>query len=160
MHQKIGIAIVIILAAVVLVGANMLAQLDYSVSEPMTAKRSACSGGNDIVKVGHNTVLGGYLTDPQCKTLYAYANDKPGESACTDACAKTWKPYEYAKDSKDLSKYTDVIGKRLNIVKRKDGTYQYAYGNKALYYFKDDAKPGDTNGNGKDSGNWSVIPFR
>ena len=86
-------------------------------------------------------------------TLYI-GDDKKLESSCYDACAKMWPPFPY--DNKSLTGATDPLLKNLNIVKRNDGTYQYAWGDKPLYYYESDVRSGDTNGNGIDMV-WSVV---
>ncbi|MBA3733150.1 hypothetical protein H0W91_02110 [Patescibacteria group bacterium] len=101
------------------------------------------------------TALGEYLTDGRGMTLYVSADDKRLASSCTGDCAKTWIPYAY--DNKNIASSTDMLSKRMNVIKRPDGTYQYAYGEKPVYFYVGDKAPGDTNGNGLNAGKWSVV---
>ena len=43
------------------------------------------------------------------------------------------------------------------VVKRTDGTMQWAYDGKPLYHFIQDKKPGDVTGDGKGDGTWHVV---
>lgn len=99
--------------------------------------------------------LGQYLTDTKGMTLYVFANDKKLESNCVGDCLKNWPAFVY--DNKDLQSSTDTLSKRMNIIKRSDGTYQYAYGQEPLYYYKEDKNPGETNGNGLSDGKWNTV---
>lgn len=113
----------------------------------------ADSTSKDIVMTAKSKD-GNYLADSKCMTLYVSSQDKNGESNCNDDCAKTWLPFAY--DGKDLKASTNPLAKNLNVIKRKDGTQQYAYGNTPLYYYKDDKVAGDMKGNGVNKV-WSVI---
>ncbi len=108
-----------------------------------------------IVGSVKSETLGEYLTDTKGATLYVFAADKKLESNCNGECAKTWMPFMY--DNQDPSKFTDTLSKRMNTVKRMDGTYQYAYGEKPLYYYVGDQNPGEAKGNGMGEGKWSVV---
>ncbi len=89
---------------------------------------------------------GNYLTDMEGRTLYYSTEDKPLESKCVDKCAEQWPIFEY--NNKDLTLATDPLSKRLNIIKRADGLWQYSYDVKPLYYYASDKKPGDKFGDG------------
>ena len=91
----------------------------------------ANSPTKEIVMVAQSTA-GNYLADSKCMSLYVTSGDKKSESTCYDECAKIWMPFAY--DGKDIKAMgaTHELYKRLNLVKRKDGTYQYAYGTTPL----------------------------
>ena len=84
--------------------------------------------------------LGTILTGPNSMTLYTFANDKEmGKSACSGSCAETWPAF--------LVGAKDPAPKEpLSVITRPDGSKQYAYKGKPLYYFKNDNAPGDTKG--------------
>ncbi|TAL84848.1 MAG: hypothetical protein EPN46_12130 [Candidimonas sp.] len=87
--------------------------------------------------VGMNGTM---LVDEAGMTLYTFDHDvaNSGKSVCNGGCATNWPPLkadEYAKASGD---YT--------IVKRDDGTMQWAHKGKPLYRFTSDKKPGDKGG--------------
>jgi predicted lipoprotein with Yx(FWY)xxD motif len=93
----------------------------------------------------------GMLTDKERMTVYVFDKDKDGISSCYDKCAVMWPPY--------LGKEEDEIDEMMEgwtLVKRTDGTMQWAYQGKPLYYFKDDKNQGDMNGDGK-GGVWHVV---
>ena len=81
-------------------------------------------------------------------TLYTYDKDQGGTSACYDACAGNWPPY--------MVKMAKHSGKDWSEVKRKDGTMQWAYKGKPLYFFAMDKKTGDAMGDGK-NGVWHMA---
>lgn len=95
------------------------------------------------------------LTDKMGMTLYAYGDDKKLESVCEGDCLKQWKVFEF--DNQYGDKWTDTLSRSMNIIDRKDGWKQYAFGERPVYYYKGDLKIGDTNGNGLEGGKWSII---
>lgn len=80
------------------------------------------------------------LTDPKGMTLYTFDKDTKDTSTCYDACAKNWPPY-LVKDGKES-------GEGWTQAKRKDGSEQWVYDGKPLYYYAKDMKPGDAMGDG------------
>ncbi|KIL98684.1 Orf21 putative lipoprotein [Paramagnetospirillum magnetotacticum MS-1] len=91
------------------------------------------------VKQGQSS-LGAVLTDEKGMTLYTFDKDAPGMSACVDACAQNWPPLMAAGGAMAEGDYT--------VIKRADGSMQWAYKGKPLYTWAKDAKPGDTTGEG------------
>jgi predicted lipoprotein with Yx(FWY)xxD motif len=84
--------------------------------------------------------LGKILTGPNGMTLYTFANDKePGKSACNGPCAENWPPFRPEANA-------PAPKAPLSILTRDDGSKQYAWKGKPLYYWKNDKKPGDTTG--------------
>jgi len=73
-------------------------------------------------------------------TLYTFDKDSKGESSCYDTCAKNWPPFMAMKGAKASGAYT--------LVKRKDGSEQWAKDGMPLYYWVKDKKPGDVTGDG------------
>lgn len=80
------------------------------------------------------------LTDPKGMTLYTFDNDTKDTSTCYDACAKNWPPYLVTEGKEAGAGWTQT--------KRKDGSVQWAYDGKPLYYFIKDRKAGDAKGDG------------
>lgn len=107
------------------------------------------------VVASRDSSTGSYLTDMQGKTLYVFLRDKNLESACKDECLAKWPIFEF--NNKDLSRATDPLSKNINVIKRSDGMYQYAYAGKPLYYYVGDANPGDKNGEGFNNSWYTVI---
>ncbi|MGV8916805.1 MAG: hypothetical protein ACOH2R_03215 [Pseudomonas sp.] len=85
---------------------------------------------------------GDMMVDHKGMTLYTFDKDKgAATSMCTDKCAENWPPMMAPADGKASGKWT--------MVKRGDGTMQWAYDSMPLYTFKMDKKPGDMLGDGK-----------
>lgn len=104
------------------------------------------------LKTATTEKLGTFLVDPDGMTLYLFDNDtEPGKSTCAGGCARAWPPY--APKAGDPAPVAP-----LSIITRDDGTTQYAYKGKPLYYFKKDKKPGDTTGHGVGDQWWVVKP--
>jgi predicted lipoprotein with Yx(FWY)xxD motif len=99
-------------------------------------------------KVG-DTSKGKVLVDAKGLTLYTLDRDTtPNKSSCNGNCATNWPPLPVAADAKDLGTWT--------VVTRDDGSKQWAYKGKPLYFWKDDKKPGDVEGDGR-NGVWHVA---
>ena len=90
----------------------------------------------------------GMLAAPNGMTLYTFDKDSGGMSACYDDCAKNWPPF--------LGKTDEKMPEGWALLKRTDGTMQWTYDGKPVYFFKGDAAKGDATGDGK-GGVWHVI---
>lgn len=95
-----------------------------------------------------NTDKGTILMDADGKALYTYDEDMTGMSMCTAQCEKNWPAFVAAPDAKAEGAWS--------IIKRDDGRQQWAYKGNPLYTWKNDAKPGDTTGDGK-GGVWHLA---
>ncbi|MGN8278360.1 hypothetical protein ACLEJQ_23370 [Pseudomonas sp. SMV71] len=91
----------------------------------------------------------GMLTDHKGMTLYTFAKDAAGKSACNDKCAANWPPLMADSDAKSMGEWT--------VITRDDGKKQWAYDGKPLYTFVMDKKAGDMTGDGKMDGAWKVA---
>lgn len=91
---------------------------------------------------------GGMLVDHKGMTLYTYDKDKDGKSMCNDACATNWPPLMATESDKAMGTWT--------VIKRDDGSMQWAHNGKPLYTFKNDTKAGDKTGDGKGDV-WHVV---
>lgn len=83
----------------------------------------------------------GVLVDSQGMTLYTYDKDTMGTSNCTEKCAENWPPLEAKAGAKGEHDWS--------VIKRKDGSMQWAHHGKPLYTFIQDQKAGDRKGDGK-----------
>ncbi|HSC82265.1 MAG TPA: hypothetical protein VLC30_01490 [Pseudomonas sp.] len=90
----------------------------------------------------------GMLVDSQGMTLYTYDKDSAGMSSCTATCAQNWPPLTAPADAKAEGEWS--------LVKRDDGSLQWAFDGKPLYTFVMDKKPGDMLGEGK-MGVWHMA---
>jgi predicted lipoprotein with Yx(FWY)xxD motif len=99
------------------------------------------------VKLVANTKFGNILTDNNGRSLYFFSNDASGTSSCNGGCTVSW-PVFY--------KENPALGTGLNssdfaVITRSDGSKQNTYRGWPLYYFANDTKAGDTNGDAVDS---------
>jgi predicted lipoprotein with Yx(FWY)xxD motif len=84
--------------------------------------------------------LGAILVGPNGMTVYTFVSDKDdGKSVCTGSCARKWPPVTAAANA-------PTPRAPLGLVTRDDGTKQYAWKGKPLYYYAEDKKPGDATG--------------
>ena len=92
----------------------------------------------------------GVLVGPNGMTLYTFANDpaSSGKSVCVDKCAINWPPLAAAAG--------DQASGGWSVITRNDGSKQWAYKGKPLYYWIKDQKPGDRTGDGVNKV-WSVV---
>jgi predicted lipoprotein with Yx(FWY)xxD motif len=106
---------------------------------------SAAAGGIPL-EAAENADVGPYLTGEGGMTLYTFTNDTKdsGASTCNDDCATAWPPL-LAEAASGLS-VGDGVNGTITIITRDDGGKQVAYNGWPLYYFANDAAPGDTNG--------------
>ena len=94
---------------------------------------------------------GGVLVDYSKKmTLYTYDKDPDNgtKSDCNGPCAANWPPFIAGAGDKDVAGFTKV--------KRDDGTLQWAYKGKPLYFWVKDQKSGDKTGDGFNNV-WRVV---
>jgi predicted lipoprotein with Yx(FWY)xxD motif len=99
------------------------------------------------LKVG-TTAMGKVLTDAKGMTLYTYDKDTPGMSNCSGECAEYWPPVKAEAGAKPTGD--------LTIIKRADGTMQWADKGMPLYTYVDDKKPGDAKGDNMKNV-WHVV---
>ena len=83
---------------------------------------------------------GDVLAGEKGMTLYTFKKDEKGESYCNKDCAKAWPPFMAMASDKADGAYT--------IIKREDGSMQWAKDGMPLYYWVKDTKSGDVTGDG------------
>jgi predicted lipoprotein with Yx(FWY)xxD motif len=86
------------------------------------------------------TDKGDVLAGEKGMTLYTFKKDTAGVSNCDGDCAKAWPPFMAMADDKADGAYT--------VIKRKDGSMQWAKDGMPLYYWMKDQKEGDVTGDG------------
>jgi predicted lipoprotein with Yx(FWY)xxD motif len=107
-----------------------------------------------VVKTAKSAKLGKtILVGLNGHTLYRLSAEHNGKFICTDKmCLSFWHPLVVRKGVKP----TGVSG--LGTVKRPDGRRQVTYRGGPLYFFVNDKKRGDVNGEGfKDVGTWHAA---
>ena len=96
-----------------------------------------------------DSAKGKVLTNEKGMTLYVFDKDSKGKSACNGGCAKNWPPLKATAKAKGEGDYS--------VIKRADGSMQWAYKNRPLYAWKGDKKPGDITGDGFLNGAWHIA---
>lgn len=88
------------------------------------------------------TDAGGVLVGPNGMTLYTFDRDSAGtgKSVCNGPCATNWPPLGADGGA--------PAGADWSVVVRDDGSRQWAYKGRPLYYWAKDTKPGDRSGDG------------
>jgi predicted lipoprotein with Yx(FWY)xxD motif len=87
-------------------------------------------------------MMNGMLMDAKGMSLYTFDNDKvPNKSACAGNCLNAWPVLKADAGDKDMGDWT--------VITRDDGSKQWAYKGKPLYYFAMDKAPGDKLGDGR-----------
>ncbi|MBE7528235.1 MAG: hypothetical protein HND44_18065 [Chloroflexi bacterium] len=97
-----------------------------------------------LLQLAESDELGVYLVDAAGMALYTFAHDTPGVSNCYDACALAWPPLVVAA-GEDVTAVAELPGE-LATTERTDGTIQVTYDGWPLYYWVNDAAPGETTG--------------
>ena len=92
----------------------------------------------------------GRMTGGNGMTLYTFDKDATGsgKSVCNGQCATNWPPFAAAS--------TDQSGGDWTIVTRDDGSRQWAWSGKPLYYYAKDQKSGDVTGDNFNKA-WHVV---
>jgi predicted lipoprotein with Yx(FWY)xxD motif len=85
-------------------------------------------------------VADGVFVGPNGMTLYTFDRDAmgSGKSVCNGQCATNWPPLVASAGAMGSGDWTVVV--------RDDGTRQWAYRGKPVYYWAKDTKPGDRTG--------------
>ena len=100
------------------------------------------SGGTVAVR---STSLGRILVDSSGRTLYLFAKDKGGRSACSGNCAGNWPPVTVTARP---TAGAGVDASLLGTTTRADGMKEVTYAGHPLYRYAGDSAAGDTNGEG------------
>jgi predicted lipoprotein with Yx(FWY)xxD motif len=116
---------------------------------------ATASASRATVKVA-TTAAGPVLVDSHGNSLYMFARDRRGKSACSGACAQNWPPLLTTSTPRAGS---GVSKSKLDTVKRSDGKTQVRYHGHPLYTFIADQSAGDVNGQGINAfgGVWSLL---
>ncbi len=103
-----------------------------------TALLAACAS----MSPGPARVADGVLVGPNNMTLYTFDRDvaASGKSVCNGPCAANWPPLMAGAGASPSGDWTIVV--------RDDGSRQWAYKGKPVYYWVKDTRPGDRTGDG------------
>lgn len=99
------------------------------------------------------TPFGDAIVDQSGWSLYMFVPDIGGESTCFDDCAAFWPPLL----AHELPALDGIDPAIVTLVERPDGNV-VAVGGWPLYYFVNDAAPGDVNGQGVEDVWWLLTP--
>jgi predicted lipoprotein with Yx(FWY)xxD motif len=128
-----------------------------SVTYGLGIASASSSSARTATKVGTaSTKLGRILVDGHGRTLYLFAKDKNGKSACSGACAAYWPPLIASGKPRAV---TGAKQSLLGRTRRADGRMQVTYRHHPLYRFSGDTGRGQTNGQSLDDfgGEWWVL---
>lgn len=116
-----------------------------------SALLAACSTASITPAPSPATSLNGVLVGPNQMTLYVFDKDAvgSGKSVCNGGCASNWPPL--------MAPANAVASADWSVVARDDGSKQWAYKGRPLYYWAKDAKPGDKTGDGFLNNAWHVV---
>lgn len=92
----------------------------------------------------------GVLAGANGMTLYTFDKDAAGtgKSVCNGPCAQNWPPLPAATGAASSGEWS--------VVRRDDGSQQWAYKGKPVYFWAKDQKPGDRTGDGV-NGVWHLA---
>ena len=101
------------------------------------------------------TAVGKVLVAANGHTLYLFTADRGKKSTCYGQCAGYWPPLFAAKPTIGAGLKASLLG----TTKRKDGKLQVTYAGHPLYFFAQDKKAGQVNGQGfvHFGGSWWVV---
>ena len=112
--------------------------------------QSATAPSNNIYLVKTDATKGKYMTDFNGMTLYTFDKDTSGVSNCYNGCVKAWPVYTSGATAEK------TLPENITVIKRKDGTEQFAWKGMPLYYYVQDTKAGDITGDGV-GGIWHIV---
>ena len=105
------------------------------------------------------TTLGLILVNSRGHTLYLFAKDRNGKSACTGSCAKFWPPLlSQGKPSAGSGVKPSLLG----TTSRSNGSRQVTYNKHPLYTYVLDKRAGQTKGEGTSAfgARWYAVSAR
>lgn len=112
--------------------ANTTNNSAYSAPSTSNTTTPPAASSGAIIETKTSSSLGQYLSDGSGKTLYTYGADTSGVSNCSGSCLSTWPAYVPSSTSASLPS-------NVTVIKRSDGSSQYAYKGMPLYYFASDS---------------------
>ena len=130
-----------------------------SSSSPSTASNAAPSANqaqSSAVLSSATSPLGSILVDSQGRTVYMFAADTPGHSACTGSCLTYW-PLVPAPAT--VPTKVSGVSAKIGAITRADGTRQLTVNGWPVYTYAADTSPGMTSGQGVNAsgGLWWVL---
>lgn len=132
----------------------LAAALSLTFGLSVASASSSAKAGTKVGVAGSN--LGRILVDGRGRTLYLFARDRNGKSACSGSCAVYWPPLIASGKPKAVSGAKQSL---LGTTRRADGRLQVTYRHHPLYRYAADGGKGQTTGQGLDlsGGKWWVL---
>jgi predicted lipoprotein with Yx(FWY)xxD motif len=137
-------------------GKTKLAVLVTLVAAAVLAATAAVASTNKSPSISlRTTKVGKVLVAANGRTLYLFTADKAKKSVCYGQCVGFWPPLIAAKPTVGAGLKASLLG----TTKRRGGKLQVTYGGHPLYFFAQDKKAGDVNGQGfvHFGGTWWVV---
>lgn len=97
-----------------------------------------------LVQIVESEELGAFLADAEGMTLYIFLNDEPGVSNCTGGCLENWPPLLISDEAELVA--PEGLMAELGTIDADDGMLHVTYDGMPLYFWVNDAEPGDTTG--------------
>lgn len=144
MKNRTVIIFVVILISALLVAGCTQSNGGQQTPQPTSVQPTSVQQ-SDTVRIA-TTQLGKVLVDEKGMTLYYFSRDIPanGTSSCYGSCAALWPIFNV----NNIVVSEPLSSGDFSMITRSDGTKQIAYKGWPLYYYQNDAKPGDVNGEG------------
>jgi predicted lipoprotein with Yx(FWY)xxD motif len=93
-----------------------------------------------------------FIVDANGNTLYNFTRDTPGMSNCRDDCSKVWPLF----NAFNIVAPSIMNSSDFGFITNNDRSRQITYKQMPLYYYINDTKRGDTNGQGMNNA-WYVV---
>ena len=142
-----------VFAAAVLTACGSSTAGGYGAAAPAAGSTPATASG--ALRTA-STSAGTVLVDPAGKTLYVFAADSKGHSACTGGCAQYWPPEPAGSLA---GTQPSGVTATLGTLTRADGTAQLTVNGFPVYTYAADSAPGQAKGQGVNAsgGLWWVV---
>ncbi len=139
----VGLVIVIVLIGGVYAITRKATKTTPAISSSTTSSTPSTTpstSSGSIIQTKTNAKVGQYLADASGNALYTYGADTAGVSNCSGSCLYSWPMYAVTTSSASLPT-------NITVIKRSDGSSQYAYKDLPLYTFSADSA-GQVTGDG------------
>jgi predicted lipoprotein with Yx(FWY)xxD motif len=146
MRRLVALLAVLILAACNSTTTSTTEAVSSTTAGPTTTSHSEHGTVPPFVEVEVGVATGPQgeqLVDAEGRSLYMFTLDDERTSTCEGACSELWPPFlgdPVAGDGVDPALFGNA--------ERSDGSIQVTYGGHPLYFYAEDAAPGDAEGHG------------
>lgn len=141
-----------IIAAGIIAGISSCSKSSDNSYTPSNPGGGSGTSSGPGIQLSSTTKYGNILTDSNGLTLYFFAIDANGQSGCNSGCTAAWPVFYAAGFTLSSGLNTSDFG----VITRADGSKQTTYKGWPLYYYANDTRKGDINGDGV-GGTWFVA---